>query len=87
MILLLPMEAGIPVPLPADLVMFSVGERVGAGQFPLWLAVAAFEIVAVAGTAALFAACQLPEGPRHASRLTGRQRGVVRGRVTRTRSG
>jgi hypothetical protein len=37
-VLLLPMEAGIPVPLPADLVMFTVGERVGAGQFPLWLA-------------------------------------------------
>jgi len=61
-VLLLPMEAGIPIPLPADLVMFTVGERVGAGQFPLWLAVAAFEIIAVAGTAALFAACR---GPAH----------------------
>ena len=36
--LLLPMEAGVPIPLPADLVMFSVGERVAAGTFPLWLA-------------------------------------------------
>jgi len=61
-VLLLPMEAGIPIPLPADLVMFTVGERVGAGQFPLWLAVAAFEAVAVAGTALLFAACR---GPAH----------------------
>ena len=25
MVLLLPMEAGVPVPLPADLVMFTVG--------------------------------------------------------------
>jgi membrane protein DedA with SNARE-associated domain len=62
MVLLLPMEAGIPIPLPADLVMFTVGERVGAGQFPLWLAVAAFEIIAVAGTTALFLACR---GPAH----------------------
>jgi membrane protein DedA with SNARE-associated domain len=38
LVLLLPMEAGVPIPLPADLVMFTVGERVAAGQFPLWLA-------------------------------------------------
>lgn len=60
LVLLLPMEAGIPVPLPADLVMFTVGERVGAGKIPLWLAVAGFEVVAVAGTAALFLACRGP---------------------------
>jgi membrane protein DedA with SNARE-associated domain len=59
-VLLLPMEAGIPIPLPADLVMFTVGERVGAGKFPLWLAVTGFEVVAVAGTAALFLACRGP---------------------------
>ena len=40
LVLLLPMEAGVPIPLPADLVMFTVGERVAAGRFPLWLAVA-----------------------------------------------
>ena len=33
------MEAAAPIPLPADLVMFTVGERVAAGRFPLWLAV------------------------------------------------
>src|SRR5512142_436586 len=60
LVLLLPMEAGIPVPLPADLVMFTVGERVGAGKIPLWLAVTGFEVVAVAGTAALFLACRGP---------------------------
>jgi len=60
LVLLLPMEAGIPVPLPADLVMFTVGERVGAGRIPLWLAVAGFEAVAIAGTAALFLACRGP---------------------------
>jgi MYXO-CTERM domain-containing protein len=60
--LLLPMEAGVPIPLPADLVMFTVGERVAAGRFPLWLAVAGFEVIAVAGTTALFMACR---GPAH----------------------
>jgi hypothetical protein len=35
LVLLLPMEAGVPIPLPADLVMFTVGERVAAGRFRL----------------------------------------------------
>ena len=58
--LLLPMEAGVPIPLPADLVMFSVGERVAAGTFPLWLAVFGFEVISVLGTTALFLACRGP---------------------------
>src|SRR5580693_636093 len=58
LVLLLPMEAGVPIPLPADLVMFTVGERVAAGQFPLWLAVAGFEVIAAVGTTALFLACR-----------------------------
>jgi membrane protein DedA with SNARE-associated domain len=62
LVLLLPMEAGIPIPLPADLVMFTVGERVAAGRFPLWLAVAGFEVIAVVGTTVLFLACR---GPAH----------------------
>ncbi len=60
LVLLLPMEAGVPIPLPADLVMFTVGERVAAGRFPLWLAVAGFEVIAVVGTTALFLACRGP---------------------------
>ena len=60
LVLLLPMEAGVPIPLPADLVMFTVGERVAAGRFPLWLAVAGFELVAILGTTALFLACRGP---------------------------
>ena len=60
LVLLLPMEAGVPIPLPADLVMFTVGERVAAGRFPLWLAVAGFEIIAVLGTTVLFLACRGP---------------------------
>jgi len=60
LVLLLPMEAGVPIPVPADLVMFTVGERVAAGKFPLWLAVASFEVIAVLGTTALFVACRGP---------------------------
>jgi membrane protein DedA with SNARE-associated domain len=62
LVVLLPMEAGVPIPLPADLVMFTVGERVAAGSLPLWLAVAGFEVIAVAGTTILFLACR---GPAH----------------------
>ena len=60
LVLLLPMEAGVPIPVPADLVMFTVGERVAAGKFPLWLAVTGFEVIAVLGTTALFLACRGP---------------------------
>src|SRR5262249_27408818 len=60
--LLLPSEAGVPVPPPTDVVMFTVGERVAAGAFPLWLAVACFEAISVIGTTALFLACR---GPAH----------------------
>jgi membrane protein DedA with SNARE-associated domain len=59
-VLLLPMEAGVPVPVPADLVMLAVGARVGAGDIPLWAGVLAFEAVAVIGTTALFAAARGP---------------------------
>ena len=61
--LLLPMEAGVPIPVPADLVMLLVGERVADGHFPLWAAIVALEVVAVAGTAALFL---LARGPGYA---------------------
>lgn len=63
MALMLPMEAGVPVPLPSDLVMLGVGARVGAGDVPLWVAVLAFEAIAVIGTAALLF---LVRGPGHA---------------------
>src|ERR1700759_5771719 len=63
LVLLLPMEAGVPIPVPADLVMFAVGERVAGGKFPLWLAVAGFEVIAILGTTALFLACRGPAQP------------------------
>jgi membrane protein DedA with SNARE-associated domain len=58
--LLVPMEAGVPIPIPADLVMLAVGARVGAGDMPLAVAVLAFEAVAVVGTTALFLAARGP---------------------------
>ena len=79
--LLLPMEAGVPIPLPADLVMFTVGERVAAGRFPLWLAVAGFEVIAVLGTTALFVACR-GSGHRMVARY-GPRIGLTEARVRR----
>jgi membrane protein DedA with SNARE-associated domain len=61
--LLLATESGIPVLIPADLIMLAVGARVGAGGLPLWVAVLAFEGLAIAGTTALFL---LARGPGHA---------------------
>ncbi len=58
--LLIPMEAGVPIPVPDDLVMLVVGERVGAGRFSLWAAIVGLEVVAIVGTAALFFACRGP---------------------------
>jgi membrane protein DedA with SNARE-associated domain len=68
--LLLAMEAGVPVPIPGDVVMLLVGERVSAGALPLWLAVVALELVAAAGTATLFLLARV--GPRVG--LTGARR-------------
>ena len=81
LVLLLPMEAGVPIPLPADLVMFTVGERVAAGKFPLWLAVTGFEVIAVTGTTALFLACRGP-GHRLVTRF-GSRLGLTEARIRR----
>jgi membrane protein DedA with SNARE-associated domain len=58
--LLLAMEAGVPIPVPSDLVMLLLGERVSAGALPLWLAALLLELVALTGTAALFLAARGP---------------------------
>jgi membrane protein DedA with SNARE-associated domain len=54
------MEAGVPIPIPADLVMLAVGERAEAGEFPLWAAVVALELVALVGTSVLYYLCRRP---------------------------
>jgi membrane protein DedA with SNARE-associated domain len=61
--LMVPMEAGVPIPVPSDLVMLAVGARVGAGDLPLWVAVLAFEAIALVGTTVLFLVAR---GPGHA---------------------
>lgn len=61
--LMVPMEAGVPIPVPSDLVMLAVGARVGAGDLPLWVAVLAFEVIALIGTTTLFL---MARGPGHA---------------------
>lgn len=50
----------MPIPIPADLVMLAVGERARAGDFSIWLAVLALEIVAVVDTSLLYFACRRP---------------------------
>jgi membrane protein DedA with SNARE-associated domain len=81
---LVTMEAGVPIPVPYDVVMLVVGERAGAGEFPWWAAVLALEVVAVAGTCLLFFASR---GPGHAliTRL-GPKVGLTEGRVDRVRN-
>jgi membrane protein DedA with SNARE-associated domain len=54
------MEAGVPIPIPDDLVMLLIGERVAAGQFSWWGSVLGLEVVAVAGTALVFLAARGP---------------------------
>jgi membrane protein DedA with SNARE-associated domain len=75
------MQAGIPIPLPFDLVLLFVGERAAAGAIRLWLAVIALEVVALVGTAALFLACRGP-GNALITRL-GPRVGLTRERMTR----
>lgn len=79
--LLVPMEAGIPIPLPADLVMLLVGEQAAAGHIPLWAAVLAFEAIALVGTTLLYV---LARGPGHALvERVGPKIGLTRARLDR----
>ncbi len=58
--LLIAMEAGVPIPLPSDVLLLVLGERTSAGRFPLFLVVLAVELVAAVGTATLFYAVRGP---------------------------
>lgn len=59
-VLLIAMEAGVPIPLPSDVLLLVLGERTSAGRFPLLLVIVAMELVAAVGTAALFYAVRGP---------------------------
>ena len=52
--LLTAMEAGVPVPVPSDVLLLVLGERASAGRLPLLLVVVALELVVAVGTTALF---------------------------------
>lgn len=58
--LLAVMEAGVPIPVPFDLLVLLVGERARAGRFPLWLGALGLELVAIVGTTTLFLLCRGP---------------------------
>jgi membrane protein DedA with SNARE-associated domain len=74
----------VPVPLPADLVMLVVGEQAAAGHIPLWVAVLAFEAIAIVGTTALYL---LARGPGHAVvRRLGPKLGLTEERLNRITS-
>jgi len=81
--LLVPMEAGVPIPIPDDLVMLLIGERVAAGEFSWWIAILGLEIVAIAGTSLLYF------GFRGAGRVVetriGPRVGLTEDRLARTR--
>jgi membrane protein DedA with SNARE-associated domain len=58
--LLILMEAGLPIPIPDDLVMIAFGAQVAAGHLSWWVALIALEIVAVASTILLFVVARGP---------------------------
>ncbi len=53
-------EAGVPLPIPGDVLMLLVGERAAANALPVWLASLGLEAVVVAGTTLLFFAARGP---------------------------
>ena len=57
-------ECGLPLPVPADLLMLLVGQQAAVGTLPLWLAAVAFVAVAAVGTTAGFL---LARGPGRAA--------------------
>jgi membrane-associated protein len=75
-------EAGVPIPVPSDLLMFGVGERVASGALPLWVGIVGLEIVAVVGTAVQLAICR-GAGRRVVDRL-GPRIGLTPERLART---
>ena len=81
-------ESGIPIPIPADVLLLVVGERAAAGALPLIAAVGALVLIAIVGTTALFVLARGPGrslidrlGPRIG--LTTRRREQASGLLTR----
>ena len=68
-------ESGVPVLIPADVLLLLVGERAAAGVIPLWVVVAALVGIAVGGTTILFL---LARGPGRARSITAQASGPSR---------
>jgi membrane protein DedA with SNARE-associated domain len=77
-------ESGVPVLVPADLLMLLVGERASAGDVSLAVAVSALEVVALVGSAALFLFARGP-GRLVVTRL-GARVGLTNARIGRLRA-
>ena len=82
-LVLLASDAGAPIPFPTDVLLFVLGERAATGALPLWLAVAAVELIAIVSTATLFVVCRGP-GHRLVTRF-GSVIGLTPDRMTRAR--
>ena len=54
------MEAGVPVPLPSDVLLLALGAGASEGSFPVLVVVVALELVVAVGTTALFFAIRGP---------------------------
>lgn len=70
--IILATEAGIPVPVPADLVLLGLGERAGAKVVPLWVVMIWLEVAVIVGTCVLLLVARRI-GQRLVDRLTARR--------------
>jgi membrane protein DedA with SNARE-associated domain len=77
------MEAGAPIPVPADLVLLGLGERAGSHTVPLWVVIVGLEVAALVGTTVLFLLARRI-GERLLDRLEARGR-AIGPRVTKVR--
>ena len=60
LVAMLAMDAGLPLPIPTDLLLLLIGERAAAGVFPVWAAAIGLEVVAIGGSTLLFVAARGP---------------------------
>ena len=81
--IILATEAGVPLPIPADLVLLGLGERAGAEVLPLWAVMLWLEAVLIVGTLALLLVARR-FGDRLLARLSAR-RPSLGARVDRVR--
>jgi membrane protein DedA with SNARE-associated domain len=78
------MEAGVPLPVPGDVLVLLIGERAAAHAIPLWLAVLGLELVVLVGTTGLYLAARGPL--RHLIDRAGPRVGLTTERLGRATS-